>query len=301
MCGISLSGLALRTRSKVVKSIICEALGYPIPKSFVKTHPKFPCQNFDVYTQKSLNVQIWNEDLDFDRRYVFLHVTEDDLITDVRVITGKELSMYDKTGTLTHKYQALMTSLGKNMLFSENDTDNIRHLIANNSLDLTKTNPNALPKEKQLLSIKVIYNKLLPIVGKSIKYIDSVQERNRGAELHKLICNQIGYSQYDDDGTYPDITNQLIEIKLQTSPTIDLGRHSPEDDNIIINSSNMTFTSGDVRYVIFDAQHIQDRILLNNLYVVSGRDFTKYFPLFKGKVTNAKLQIPLPADFFSST
>lgn len=58
LIGKSLNGLPLRTRSKIVKSLICEALGYPVPKSFIKTQPRFPGQNFDVYTQKSMNVQI---------------------------------------------------------------------------------------------------------------------------------------------------------------------------------------------------------------------------------------------------
>jgi hypothetical protein len=35
--GISLAGLPLRTRSKVVKSHVCEALGYPVPRAFRKT------------------------------------------------------------------------------------------------------------------------------------------------------------------------------------------------------------------------------------------------------------------------
>ena len=68
LVGLSLSGLALRTRSKVVKRAICEALGYPIPRSFAKTQPRFLGQNFDVYTQKSMNVQIWNEEVDGNRR-----------------------------------------------------------------------------------------------------------------------------------------------------------------------------------------------------------------------------------------
>ena len=50
LIGLSLSGLPLRTRSKVVKSKICEALGYPVPSSFRKTQPRFVGQNFDVYT-----------------------------------------------------------------------------------------------------------------------------------------------------------------------------------------------------------------------------------------------------------
>ena len=37
LIGFSLEGLPLRTRSNVVKAKICEALGYPIPRSFIKT------------------------------------------------------------------------------------------------------------------------------------------------------------------------------------------------------------------------------------------------------------------------
>jgi hypothetical protein len=53
----------LRTRSKVLKAKICEILGYPVPKSFKKTQPRFPGQDFDTYIQKSNNLQIWNEEI----------------------------------------------------------------------------------------------------------------------------------------------------------------------------------------------------------------------------------------------
>ncbi len=298
MRGLSLDGLALRTRSKVVKSKICEALGYPIPSSFKKNQPRFPGQNFDVYTQKSLNVQIWNEEIDFDRRYVFIRISDEDIITRVRVITGEELAKYDNTGTLTRKYQATMSSRGKSVLFSEKDTDKIDSWIVGKGPTLIEVNPNNMPRKDQLMRIAEVYSKLLPIAGKTIKYLDAVQERNRGAELHKLICEHLGYSMYDDDGTYPDLANQLIEVKLQTSPTIDLGMHSPEDGKAIVSTSGETFHSEDIRYVIFDGEVNHDKILLKYLYLVSGKDFSKHFPLFKGKVTNAKLQIPLPQNFF---
>ena len=38
----------LRTRSKVLKSKICEVLGYPVPASFKKSKPRFPGQDFDT-------------------------------------------------------------------------------------------------------------------------------------------------------------------------------------------------------------------------------------------------------------
>lgn len=298
MVGISLSGLPLRTRSKVVKSKICEALGYVIPKSFKKTQPRFLGQNFDVYTQKSFNVQIWNEDIEPNRRYVFLQVTEDDTIKRVKVVTGAELASYDNTGTLTKKYQATMNSRGKSILFSQFDTNRIKDWINDDINALDGENPNNAPQKGKLLSLQAIYDRLLPLTGKSIAYVDALQERNRGAELHKLVCHNLGYSTYEDDGTYPDIMNQLIEIKLQTSPTIDLGLHSPEDGETIFSSPDRTFYSEDVRYVVFDGILVNQMVTLRYLYVVNGKDFSKVFPLFRGKETNAKLQLPLPHDFF---
>src|SRR5687767_2301794 len=57
--GISLAGLPLRTRSKFIKEQVCQVLGYPVPKTFRKTQPRFLGQMFDTYIQKSNNLQIW--------------------------------------------------------------------------------------------------------------------------------------------------------------------------------------------------------------------------------------------------
>ncbi len=295
--GLSLEGLPLRTRSKVVKEEICRALGYPIPTSFRKTQPRFPGQNFDVYTQKSLNVQIWNEEVDLSRRYVFLRVNENDVITNVRVITGELLVQYDRTGTLTQKFQARMQAYSENIC-SRYDTPAVRDWIIDDNITLESVDPNRFPRRNQLLRIAEIYRRLLPMVGKSLSYLDAVQERNRGAELHAMICDHLGYSYFDDDGSYPDIANQLLEIKLQTSPTIDLGLHSPEDGKAIVQIGNMTFYSQDIRYAIFNGVVNGNRVELRNLYLVTGDDFTNYFPLFQGKGTNKKIQLPLPYDFF---
>lgn len=298
LAGLSLAGIPLRTRSKVVKSAICQALGYPVPKSFKKTHPRFPAQNFDTYTQKSDNVQIWNEDITPDRRYVFLRVDTSDIITAVRIITGDQLAKLDRTGTLTQKYQATMRHFGSNRLFSAMDTPPIAQWCSSGAPNLSAPLPTDLPTPGCLLPIAEIYKRLLPLVGTTIRYLDALQDRNRGSELHATICQKLGYPQYADKGSYPDIVHQLIEVKLQTSPTIDLGLHSPEDGLTVIRASGHPFNSKDIRYVVFDASVSGDVIRLDNLYVVNGRDFTKSFPLFKGKVQNKKRQIPLPKGFF---
>ncbi|MCA9946952.1 MAG: restriction endonuclease, partial [Anaerolineales bacterium] len=91
----NLEGLALRTRSKVVKQAVCESLGYPIPKSFRKTQPRFLGQHLDIYTQKSNNLQIWNEELSPTRRYALIRISENDAILKVKVVNGQELAHLD--------------------------------------------------------------------------------------------------------------------------------------------------------------------------------------------------------------
>ena len=280
-----------------MKSKICEVLGYPIPKSFKKTQPRFPGQNFDVLIQKSTNVQIWNESLDSNRRYILIQISEDDKIINLKIITGDILAKYDTTGKLTSKYQATMKSYGMSMLLSEKDTETIVDLTGD-KINLKVLNPNYDPKENSIITIENIFKLLQPLVGKTVDYIGAVQERNRGAELHEMICRSLGYSNYSDDGTYPDIRNQLLEIKLQTSPTIDLGLHSPEDNEVIMTIKNKEIMSQDIRYAIFEGEDIGGMIQLKHLYVVSGCDFTKHFPLFKNGGRNSKIQIPLPKDFF---
>ena len=70
LVGLALGNYPIRTRSKVFKSAVCDALGYPIPTSFLKTQPRFPGQDFDSYVQKANNLQIWNEEVSPTRRYV---------------------------------------------------------------------------------------------------------------------------------------------------------------------------------------------------------------------------------------
>jgi len=297
LVGYCLEGLPLRTRSKVVKTEICRILGYPIPASFKKTQPRFFGQNFDVYTQQSLNVQIWNEEIESTRRYVFIRVDENSVITRVKVITGDQLAALDKTGTLTSKYQATMTTYQEGNLFTKNDTQSVLDWCGNN-INLSMSMSNDSPSKGKLIRIQDIFSLLKQLEGATIPYLDALQERNRGTALHRAICEKLGYKSIKDDGTYPDVFNQLLEIKLQTSPTIDLGLHSPNDSQVVYQADGGVFRSEDVRYVIADGSVEKSVIRINRLHMVNGRDFAEHFPLFGGKVKNAKLQIPLPKNFF---
>ena len=155
LIGFSTSGLPLRTRSKVVKQEVCRILGYPIPKSFKKTQPRFFGQSFDTYIQKSNNLQIWNEDISDSRRYVIIKVSQNDIVEKVRVVTGKVLSDLDTTGTLTQKYQArLSLSDSTTELVSPVDTELILPLLQDDNAPTSfSSNPTQIPSTASLLSI----------------------------------------------------------------------------------------------------------------------------------------------------
>ena len=299
--GISLAGLALRTRSKVVKESVCRALGYPVPSSFKKTQPRFVGQMFDTYAQKSNNLQVWNEELSPTRRYVILRVDEVDQIARVKVVNGEELAQLDTTGTLTQKYQArLIPGEASEELVSPTDTDALMpHTRAGANLAQT-VSPIDHPAHGLILPIGEVFERLRGAVGRSFADAGWDQERNRGAALHRIVCELLGYADFRDDGRFPDVRNQLLEVKLQTSPTIDLGlvRPASEEPLDVPQVAGTQVRHCDVRYALFYAQTDGASVTLTHLYLTTGASFFSRFPQFGGKVLNKKLQIPLPSDFF---
>lgn len=303
LIGFSISGLPLRTRSKVIKTKICQILGYPIPEKFKKTQPRFLGQLFDTYIQKSDNLQIWNEDISLTRRYVIIKVSNDDRVEKVRVITGKELSMLETTGTLTHKYQARLT-IGsvQSELVTPNDTNILNSLLSEKQHPTSFTSsPSQNPTAGSLLPINIVFERLQKLINRRFRNAGQDQERNRGGQLHRLACEALGYNIFSDDGQFPDIRHQLLEIKLQTSPTIDLGLVLPTSTEFLdmpsINETNLRHC--DVRYAVFYANIEGEFVTIKNLFISTGESFFTRFPQFGGKVTNKKLQIPLPSGFFS--
>lgn len=300
--GKSLDGLPLRTRSKVVKQTVCQVLGYPVPKSFKKTRPRFQGQLFDTYIQKSDNLQIWNEEISLTRRYAIIDVSVDDVIRKVKVVTGDVLASLDTTGTLTQKYQArLIAGETATELVVPSDCDHLMSVLKERGhLTRFKNSPTDQPTTETLLPISQIFERLQTLVARRFTDAGHDQERNRGAQLHRLVCEKLGYESYQDDGRFPDIRNQLLEVKLQTSPTIDLGLVRPDSQEPldVPRIQGMQARHCDVRYAIFRADTDGTEVTLTHFYLTTGEAFFSRFPQFQGKVINKKLQIPLPGDFF---
>lgn len=153
------------------------------------------------------------------------------------------------------------------------------------------------------MSIRKLFEELVKLVGTSFDYEGADQERNRGAGLHKLVCKKLGYCSYSDNGQFPDLRHQLLEIKLQTSPTIDLGLVLPTSNNELDVPliSGQTIRHKDVRYAVFFGKVEGNRVIINNLFLTTGESFFSYFTQFQGKVVNKKQQIPLPKEYFNQT
>lgn len=292
-----------RTRSKVVKKLVCKALGYPVPESFKRTQPRFYGQQMDVYVQKAMNLQIWNEELSPLRRYAVIQVSEQDEILRAKVINGQELALLDSTGTITTKYQArLEIPKLSHELVSTSDTEQIQMHVRRGICLGTAIHPTNEPESGSLIPICEIFKLLSPLVGRSFVDPGMDQERNRGAALHNLVCTSLGYSHFGDTGQFPDIRHQLLEVKLQTSPTVDLGLVLPnsEDPLDIRKLGDHQIRHCDTRYAVFYARTDGHAVTLTNLLVTSGQQFFTRFTRFEGKVKNGKIQLPLPRNFFSS-
>lgn len=297
--------MPIRTRSKIAKAAVCRILGYPMPGSFVKTQPRFPGQNLDVFVQKSNNLQIWNEDVDPERRYALIRVDNRDVVSGVRVLTGEAIALLDTTGTLTTKYQAarLPTHEGS-CLVSVSDTQNLINCLApREHVDpaaLAAQAPTDRPVAGTVLTIKAVFGHLEQLLGHTFTDPGVVNERGRGVVLQRLVCERLGLNAYADAGQFPDILSQVLEVKLQLSPTIDLGLVAPDSDHIAQEAGG-EIRHCDVRYAVFYG-HRQgdDEVRLTDVVIATGESFFTEFRRFEGLIQNAKLQIPLPAHVFDS-
>ena len=290
-----------RTRSKNVKGAVCEAMGYEVPSSFQKVQPRFPGQDLDVFAQQSNNLQIWNEEVSPTRRYALVRIDADDVVTQVRVIDGTVVSALDKTGTLTHKYQAsrkidsdisaLVSPIDTPAFTAElNPSDEV------DSTTLSGLDPAEAPRRGATLTTQGLFDKLSVLEGAT--FPDSSSDRLRGEAFHRLVCETLGLGSFRDAGQFPDVTCQALEVKLQTARTIDLGLVDPASLEPALTVSP-SLQHRDCRYLIGYGDILDGMVRVQSIVVISGADFYSEFVQFGGLVSNKKLQIKLPEDLFS--
>ena len=223
------------------------------------------------------------------------------MVIQVKVVTGDILARLDKTGTLTRKYQARITpGLSALELVTPRDTDRLQAAASQVVDSKHYVSAGGYPRAGELLTIAHIFRSLSALVGGCFADVGHDQERNRSAILHKLVCRELGYVRCPDDGQFPDLRHQLLEIKLQTAATIDLGLVCPDSKDVldVPKVAGQRVRQCDVRYAIFYAIRDGSEVTLTHLVMTTGESFFTRFPPMRGRVVNRKLQIPLPTDFF---
>lgn len=296
--------LPIRTRSKVAKEAVADALGYPVPPSFQKTQPRFPGQNLDTSVQMADNLQIWNEEVDPERRYALIRVLNDGTVTRVRVVTGEVIALWDRTGTLTSKYQAKRVDPSQgSKLVSARDTDNFTRAFAPSTVPAhirSATSPTSRPEPGSVLAIRHVHDHMQALVGESFIDPGVTQDRSRGIVVQQLACLALGLGEYGDVGQFPDILCQALEVKLQLSSTIDLGLVLP-DSTAAAQELGPGLHHADARYSVIYGSRVSDELIrIDAVVTATGQDFFTEFQRFEGNVQNRKLQIPLPRDLFET-
>lgn len=299
-----LKDLRIKTRGKRAREMVCEALGWPIPKSFPRTQPRFPTENFDIFVQAANNLQLWNRPVNVGQRYVIAVLGGDGIVRSVKVLTGFDVSDLATSDTQTTKLQARFRAHAvpePRVAVHGTDTESFRifHQTFSAESPPHPRRVGAMPGVG-LLNMPALAAALQPLVGRSFRDPGAMQERLRGQELHVAVCEVLRYDAYADTGQHPDIPNQLLEIKLQMSPTIDLGLVDPTAAEPMPPPFPASLRLADVRYAIFGAtKPTPDTFRVDAIHLVSGARFYDVFEPMGGLGKNAKIQIRLPRDWFA--
>lgn len=226
------------------------------------------------------------------------------IVRAVRVIRGQQIALWDRTGILTSKFQArrIAGRVGSKLV-NKFDTDHLIEVLRPGLLPaalLSAQRSDIQPVPSAVLSIAEIYRRTIPLSGSRLPAVAAEQDRIRGEQLQAAVALALGLSSYDNHARWPDIISQALEVKLQTSPTIDLGLVLPTDTGSAAALGNR-LRYCDARYLIaYGEVKASSETEITDIVVVSGADFFDEFVQFGGLVKNSKRQIRLPTDLFDS-
>lgn len=319
-------------RSHWVKEKIISELGYEEPDAFrskkAKKHtPKYIHQLMDIFIQKENNLQIWGyvpyADVEIDAewrgqphemketRIVVVKRNEENIITGFKIVEGEDLEKWDNTGTKTVKWQGfvpdsfrnkgkvytggsepLFSKIGESELSLEEKQEQIRIQETESSDKLAEMPPEDSSLVLTIEELKSILNDLIGIE------LEDRGERLTGQLFEKKVAEKIGYEFDEEDlsadrGEFPDLLNQLLEVKFQDSPTIDLGKHLPTDEEKLeFGWNKWGLTNEDIRYVVGLGDEKEDCFELTDIVIISGLDFEEFFGVTAD--TNSKIQMSIP-------
>lgn len=272
------------------------------------------CDSYIVTTGEKYNLQVWNRVPNSssilikyhdnenvitskDIKFILVKVNPDtNIITTIIIATPEYIeNKFGVFGVPTIKHQMIISdskrasilSQENNILLKKDSHNMSSYLAAQYSVPESKLSDAPVPGK--IFSLECIKEKVKPLIGQRLESADT---KTKGQSLERLVATQLGYLETDTlVGGYPDIPNQLLEIKVQDSPTVDLGKYSPMTPEIIDNK--MLLTTEDVRYLIAltNSEGIIEGIVLS-----SGKNLKDEFTFVKG--TSFKCQRSIPMTFF---
>lgn len=288
-----------------------------VPKKGI---PKLLNELIDTYivtSGNSYNLQVWNRNpsvksvlIDYnnndkqniyitDIRYILIKVSpEKHFIEGITILSGDYISQkFGQFGVPTIKHQFILSPYNRNNLIQkkelvDTDTDKMKNWISD-SPDIEDFKITDNFKKNNMFSIEKIYDLVSnELIGTKL---DNLPTKNRGQALELIVSKLLGYKIKDKDqlnGGYPDIRNQLIEVKVQDSQTIDLGKYSPQFEEII----EEDITTLDVRYLI--ALTDKNDGIIKGVLLTTGEKLGNYGTYVSDK--SFKCQRSIPMSFFES-
>jgi len=328
-----LTGKTRTDGSNIRKHIASVLEKYPLPELAevgqfevvppkAKGVPKITREFIDTYivtSGESYNLQVWNrlpaseillikyesgESLKCtDVRFVFVRVdVKKNTIASVVILTPEYIEQkFGKFGKPTVKQQLLISNKArksilesKEKIISFSDSKKLSYLIRHDFLP-PKTGMVTEPDIKNLFSIALI--KQL-VASKLLGFkLDAASTKNRGQALEKKVLELLGYEVKENDllyGAFPDIKNQLLEVKVQDTQTVDLGRFSPAREEVVIEAPNIT--TFDVRYLI--ALTNPKTEIIEGIILSPGEKLGELFTFVSTE--SYKCQRTIPISFFDT-
>ena len=295
---------------------------FEIVPSRKKGVPKILRELIDTYivtSGSSYNLQVWNripnckvllvkydtgESIKCDDiRYVFVRI---DLqcknISSILILTAAYIEdHFGKFGKPTIKHQLLISNKVRNHIYSSaskilsfSDSKNLSDYMTDN-YNKPEERISEEPDLQNLYSIKLLEEMVASkLIGKKL---DSNATKNRGQALERMTLELLGYEMTSNEklvGGFPDIPNQLLEVKVQDAQTVDLGRFTPEKEEVIVAGSNLT--TFDVRYMIALTDPKTD--IIEGIILAPGEKLGEIFTYVSDM--SYKCQRSIPMEFFNS-
>lgn len=284
--------------------------------------PKFLREYIDTYlitTGDKYNLQVWNrnpisntlqvEFLNGEKwfaknvRFVLgkIDVTNN-LIESIFILSPKYIvDNFGSFGNPTYKEQMLISDIKRNTIIRKKSHSLIlseaTQLKPQGTLNSIKQNVSY--RENPVLSDLIPLHDIAKMTQAKLigyKFKNHSSTKVMGQELERLIAQILGYNMPNMSalvGDYPDIPNQLLEVKVQQQQTVDLGKYSPQFSKPL--KKYPPFNTTEVRYIM--ALTNPSTYTIEGLIYSSGESLLPVFTFVGAK--SYKTQRSISMEFFS--